>query len=159
MWRKTIRRLRVFSLLAGALLGTSPLPALGQARGRRQPAGSPPAPKPGELEALVAPIALYPDQLLAKVLIASTYPLEIVEAARWRQQNKGLTGSALDSALASQTWDDSVKDLTRVPDVLEMMDKQISWTQKLGDAFLTNQAEMLKAVQRSARQGAKHMAR
>jgi hypothetical protein len=145
MWRTSFRRLFVFSLLAGALLGASPLPALGQAAPQ---AAAAPAPQPGELEALVAPIALYPDQLLAKVLIASTYPLEIVEAARWRQQNKNLSGSALDSALASQTWDDSIKDLTRTPEVLDNMDKQVSWTQKLGDAVLNNQADVMAAVQR-----------
>ncbi|HET7085580.1 MAG TPA: DUF3300 domain-containing protein [Rhizomicrobium sp.] len=100
------------------------------------------------MEALAAPIALYPDQLLAKVMIASTYPMEVVEAARWRQQNKGLSGAALESALAGQTWDDSVKELTYTPEVLDMMDKQIAWAQKLGDAVLTDQAGMLKAVQR-----------
>ena len=144
MWRKNIRRIALFSTLAGALLGFNSLPAMGQAATPQQASAA----QPGELEALVAPIALYPDQLLAKVLIASTYPLEIVEAARWRQQNKNLSGSALDSALASQTWDDSVKDLTRVPEVLDTMDKQVSWTQKLGDAVLSNQAGVMQAVQR-----------
>ena len=152
MRRNTIRRLFVFSLLAGALLGANPLPALGQAATQQaavQPNTAPAATyQPGELEALVAPIALYPDQLLAKVLIASTYPLEIVEAARWRTQNKSLSGSALDSALASQTWDDSVKDLTRTPEVLDNLDKQVGWTQKLGDAVLSNQAGVMQAVQR-----------
>src|SRR6185503_3736911 len=147
MWRKNIRRIVLFSTLAGALLGLSPVPAMGQAAAPQPASTAAAAPKPGELEALVAPIALYPDQLLAKVMIASTYPMDVVEAARWQQQNKNLTGTALDSALASQTWDDSIKDLARIPDVLTMMDKEISWTQKLGDAVLAYQPQVMQAVQ------------
>ena len=148
MERKSITRFVLYFFLAGTLFGICLFPALGQTPPASGTTTATALAKPGELEALAAPIALYPDQLLAKVLIASTYPLEIVEAARWRQQNKGLTGTALDSALASQSWDDSVKDLTRVPEVLDMMDKQIGWTQKLGDAVLSDQAAMLQAVQR-----------
>ena len=147
MERTNISRFFLHFFLIGAAFGIFLFPALGQApvQTSSTPAS---AAAPGQFEALAAPIALYPDQLLAKIMIASTYPMEIVEAARWRQQNKSLSGAALDSALASQTWDDSVKDLTRVPDVLAMMDKQISWTQQLGDAVLSDQAGMLKAVQR-----------
>ncbi|HWU54279.1 MAG TPA: DUF3300 domain-containing protein [Rhizomicrobium sp.] len=149
MERKNIPRLVFYFVLAGALFGICLFPAFGQTPTQAVPATAATTTyAPGQMEALAAPIALYPDQLLAKVLIASTYPMEVVEAARWRQQNKNLSGSALDSALASQTWDDSVKQLTYTPEVLDMMDKQLDWTQKLGDAVLTDQAGMLKAVQR-----------
>lgn len=100
-----------------------------------------------ELEQLVAPIALYPDPLLANVLIASTYPLEIVQAERWYQKNKDLKGDALQEALAKQDWDDSIKDLVSVPDALEMMNKDLDWTQKLGDAVLAQQSDVMNAVQ------------
>jgi hypothetical protein len=100
-----------------------------------------------ELEQLVAPIALYSDPLLANVLIASTYPLEVVQAERWHQDNKDLQGDALQTALATQDWDDSLKDLVAVPDVLEMMNKDLDWTQKLGDAVLAQQSDVMNAVQ------------
>src|ERR1700686_3164884 len=88
----------------------------------------------GELDALLAPIALYPDQLLAQVLMASTYPLEVVEAARFVQQNPGLKGPALDDAVRSRRWDPSVQSLTAFPQVLAMMRDRLEWTQQLGDA-------------------------
>jgi len=102
----------------------------------------------GQLDALVAPVALYPDQLLAKVMIASTYPLEIVEAARWSDQNGNLKGKDLDNALAKQNWDDSIKSLARTPTVLKMMNDKLDWTQKLGDAFLAQQQDVMNSVQR-----------
>jgi hypothetical protein len=101
----------------------------------------------GELEQMLAPIALYPDALLSQILMASTYPLEIVEAARWRKENAALQGDALQSALQGQKWDESVKSLTAFPDVLERMNKDLAWTQKLGDAFLGQQEQMLATVQ------------
>ncbi len=111
---------------------------------------APSAPAPfaqGELEQMLAPIALYPDALLSQMLMASTYPLEIVEAARWRKEHAALEGEALRNALQAQTWDESVKSLTAFPDVLERMNKDLAWTQKLGDAFLGQQQQMLDAVQ------------
>jgi hypothetical protein len=102
----------------------------------------------GEADALVAPIALYPDQLLGKVLIASTYPLEVVQAARFAEQNANLKGADLEKALAGQNWDDNVKGLVHVPVVLKMMNDRIDWTQKLGDAFLAQQEDVLAAIQR-----------
>src|SRR6267154_3429163 len=106
------------------------------------------APLPqGELDALVAPIALYPDQLLAQVLMASTYPLEIVMAARFVQENPSLTGDALDQALRDQNWDPSVVSLTAYPQVLVMMNDKLGWTQRLGDAFLANQQQVMDTVQ------------
>jgi hypothetical protein len=101
----------------------------------------------GELDALVAPIALYPDQLLAQVLMASTYPLEIVMAARFVQQNPTLTGDALDQALRDQNWDPSVLSLTAYPQVLMMMNDGLDWTQRLGDAFLANEQQVMDTVQ------------
>jgi uncharacterized membrane protein YgcG len=104
--------------------------------------------KQDELEQLAAPIALYPDPLLAQVLMASTYPLEVVQAARWAKSHPKLSGKALEDAMQQQSWDPSVKSLAAVPQVLEMMEQKIDWTQKLGDAFLAQQEEVMKAVQR-----------
>jgi Protein of unknown function (DUF3300) len=103
---------------------------------------------PEELEQMVAPIALYPDPLLAQVLMASTYPLEIVEAARWSKANPTVTGDAVADALQNTDWDPSVKSLATFPDVLAMMDEKLDWTQKLGDAFLAQQTELMDSVQR-----------
>ncbi|WP_373976599.1 DUF3300 domain-containing protein [Chitinibacter sp. SCUT-21] len=101
-----------------------------------------------EIEQLVAPVALYPDSLLAQVLMASTYPLEVVQAARWRKENPNLKDKALEDALQKQGWDASVKSLTAFPDVLTMMNDKIDWTQKLGDAFLAQQKDVMDAAQR-----------
>src|SRR5215213_3772255 len=104
--------------------------------------------KPGQLDALVAPIALYPDELLANVLAASTYPLEAVQADRWVKANKNLKGDALKTAVDKQAWDDSVKALAATPDVLAMMSDKIDWTKNLGDAVLAQQSDVMDAVQR-----------
>jgi hypothetical protein len=100
-----------------------------------------------ELEQLVAPIALYPDALVAQVLMASTYPLEVVSAARWVKANPKVTGKALEDAMQKEPWDPSVKSLTAFPQVLDMMNSKLDWTQKLGDAFLAQQKEVMAAVQ------------
>ena len=100
-----------------------------------------------DLDELLAPIALYPDALLAQVLMASTYPLEVVEAARWQKQNSTLKDKALEEAVKKQTWDESVKALTAVPQVLTMMNEKLDWTTKLGDAFLAQQENVLKTAQ------------
>jgi Protein of unknown function (DUF3300) len=102
----------------------------------------------GQIEQLVAPIALYPDPLLSQVLMASTYPLEVVEAARWSQSNSMAKGSALQDAMQGQSWDPSVKALTAVPQTLQMMSDKLDWTQQLGDAFLAQQQQVLAAVQK-----------
>ena len=104
--------------------------------------------KPEEIEALVAPIALYPDSVLSQVLMASTYPLEVVYAARWLKANPNVKGDAAIKAVENQTWDVSVKSLVAFPQVLEPMDDKLDWTQKLGDAFLAQQKDVLDAVQR-----------
>ena len=100
-----------------------------------------------ELDQLLAPIALYPDALLAQVLMASTYPLEIVSAERWVKANPSLKEQALEDALQQQSWDPSVKSLTVFPQVLAMMSEKLDWTQKLGDAFLAQQEDVMAAAQ------------
>jgi len=133
------------ALLAIALVVlTSLLPVELQAQSETQD----PTFKPEELEQLVAPIALYPDGLLAQALMASTYPLEVVEAARFAKTNPNLKGEELDSALRERSWDPSVKSLLSFPQVLTMMDERLDWTQKLGDAFLAQQKDVMDAVQR-----------
>jgi Protein of unknown function (DUF3300) len=104
--------------------------------------------KPEEIEALVAPIALYPDSVLSQVLMASTYPLEIVHAARWVKANPNLKGDAAVKAVQDQPWDVSVKSLVAFPQALEPMNDKLDWTQKLGDAFLAQEKDVLDAVQR-----------
>ena len=113
-----------------------------------QPSGSPAPFTPEQMEQLVAPIALYPDPLVAQVLMASTYPLEIVQAARFVKDHKDWKGDQLSEALKDQTWDDSVKSLVSFPEVLSLMDGKLDWTQKLGDAFLASEKGVLDAVQR-----------
>ncbi len=100
-----------------------------------------------ELEQMLAPIALYPDALLAQILMAATYPLEVVEAARWSQANPNLGGDAAVAAVASQGWDASVKSLVAFPRILATMSDKLEWTEHLGDAFLSQQAQVMDAVQ------------
>src|SRR5579862_364634 len=102
---------------------------------------------PDQLDSLVAPIALYPDPLLSQVLVASTYPLEIVQAAQWLRQNPSLSGAAAQSAAGSQNWDPSVQALVLFPDVLFRMADDSRWTTDLGNAFLGQQAAVMDAVQ------------
>jgi Protein of unknown function (DUF3300) len=100
-----------------------------------------------QLEQLTAPIALHPDPLLSQILMASTYPTEVVQAARWTRENANVSGQALQDAMQKQPWDPSVKALTAIPQTLQMMSDKLDWTQQLGDAFLGQQAELLAAVQ------------
>ncbi len=100
-----------------------------------------------ELEGLVAPIALYPDALVAQILSASTFPDQVAIADNWLQQNKTLTGSALVNAVNTQTWDPSVKALTQFPSVLDKMAQSLAWTSSLGEAYHTQQAQVMAAVQ------------
>ncbi len=102
---------------------------------------------PDELNQLVAPIALYPDALVAQVVAAASYPTQIVEADRWIQQNSGLKGEELAKAADSQSWDPSVKALTQFPSVLATMDKNLSWTSALGEAYVDQPQNVLDAVQ------------
>jgi hypothetical protein len=100
-----------------------------------------------QLGDLVAPIALYPDPLLSQILVASTYPLEVVEAGQWLQKNPGLTGTALTAAAQEQNWDPSVQALVVFPDVIKLLTADVTWTTNLGNAFLGQQSDVMAAVQ------------
>jgi len=102
---------------------------------------------PDELNQLVAPIALYPDALVAQIVAAASYPTEVVEADRWLQQNSSLKGAELATAADSQSWDPSVKAVTQFPSVLAMLDKNLSWTSALGEAYVDQPQKVLDAVQ------------
>lgn len=102
---------------------------------------------PEQLQQLVAPIALYPDTLVGQILASATYPAEIVEADRWMQQHRNLKGSDLAQAVDKQQWEGSVKTLTEFPKVLGNMDKNLSWTSTLGDAYMNQQQDVMDAVQ------------
>ena len=128
----TVRCLRVLRFVTFALFLLTPFS--GMAQSAATSAGEPLL-KPGELDALLAPIALYPDTLLAELLMASTYPLEVVQAERWTTENKSLKGDQLKD---KQAWDESVKALVATPSVLTMMSMKLDWTQKLGDAVLAH---------------------
>ena len=116
-----------------------------------QNSGQPPAPAPQqssqELQQLVAPIALYPDALVAQILAASTYPTQIVEAERWMQSHSNLKGEELAKEVDKQNWDPSVKAITQFPSVLENMDKNLSWTSSLGEAYISQPQDVSGAVQ------------
>ena len=100
-----------------------------------------------ELDQMLAPIALYPDSLIAQILMASTYPLEVVQAERWMQQNKTLSGDALNDALKEKSWDPSIKSLCHFPDVLFAMSDKLDQTSKLGDAFLSQKEDVMATIQ------------
>ncbi len=100
-----------------------------------------------ELQALVAPIALYPDALVAQILSASTFPDQVAVADNWLQTNKSLTGSALSQAVDKQSWDPSVKALTQFPSVLHKMAQSLAWTSSLGEAYHNQQADVMTAIQ------------
>ncbi len=113
-----------------------------------------PSPTEQQLDALLAPIALYPDQLLSQILMAATYPLDVIEAARWseRPENQGLQGDRLSYALEDMDWDPSVKALVAFPDILKMLNRDIDWMAKLGDAFALEEGHVMDAVQRLRRE-------
>src|SRR3954453_3195460 len=145
------------TLMALALVIAIPLAAAAQTADKAPASSPPPANppaqaaellKPEQLEALVAPIALYPDELLANVLAASTYPLEVVQADRWLKERKTLKGDALKTEVEKQPWDDSIKALASTAEVLTMMSDKLDWTKALGDAVLAQQSDAMDAVQR-----------
>src|SRR5215469_5311805 len=143
---------------SGALILSS-LPAMAQDQpppgaqlpppGEMQQPPQPAAPQlgRGELEKLLAPIALYPDDLVAQILTASTYPIEVVEAERWLSAHPNIHGDALQDAMQQQPWDASIKGLTAVPQVLSMMNDKLEWTQQLGEAFLAQADGVSYAIQ------------
>ena len=147
------------TLVALALLMANPVAVSAQAADNPPASSSTPQPaaqsppsaellKPEQLEALAAPIALYPDELLANVLAASTYPLEVVQADRWLKEHKTLKGDTLKKEVEKQSWDDSVKALTSTADVVTMMSDKVDWTKNLGDAVLAQQPDVMDAIQR-----------
>ena len=146
---------RAQALLAAVLIILAPGSA---AHGLQVPL-PPPPPPPGstierpllvaqQLDDLVAPIALYPDPLVAQILAAATYPLEVVEAGRWLAANPGLQGTALTAAAQNQPWDPSVQALVVFPSVLGMLDRNLTWTINLGNAFLAQPEDVMDAIQR-----------
>src|ERR1700681_1941134 len=135
-------------LCCGLLLTTAP----GALADQTSQASAPPPvvaaqQTPAQLQQLVAPIALYPDALVAQILAAATYPDQIVEADRWLQQHTDLKGAQLGQEVYKQPWGPSVKALTEFPSVLANMDKNLSWTSSLGDAYVSQQQEVMNAVQ------------
>ena len=103
---------------------------------------------PDQLDPLVAPIALYPDPMLAQVLAASTYPLEIMQLQQWLAKNKDLKDKALVDAVSKQPWDPSIQGLAALPEVVKRLADDIQWTTDLGNAFLAQQSDVMDAVQR-----------
>jgi hypothetical protein len=122
-----------------------------------QPQQPPPPPPPGQtlspdqLDDLVAPIALYPDPLVSQILVATTYPLEVVEAYQWMGRNPGLSGPALTQAAQQQNWDASIQALVIFPDVMKRLNDDVTWTTNLGNAFLAQQGDVMDAIQRMRR--------
>jgi len=133
----------VLAVVVPNLLGVSA--SLVQAQ---EPIQQAPSLSPEQIEQIVAPIALHPDALVSQILMASTYPLEVIQADRWVKANPEVSGTALESAMESQTWDPSVKSLVTFPQVLSMMSEKLDWMTQLGDAFLAQQQEVLATIQR-----------
>ncbi len=149
----TNTRVQMFSRRLLSLVCVLPLLSAGALLLAQEPVPPMQAPLPAQmlspeqLGTLVAPVALYPDGLLSQVLVAATYPLEIVEAAQWLQQNRNLQGSQLVEAARQQNWDASIQALVLFPDVLNRLNSNIRWTTDLGNAFLAQQADVMNAVQ------------
>jgi hypothetical protein len=130
----------------GALLAQEALPQEAQQGAPAEPQAE--KLSPDQLDSLVAPIALYPDPLLAQVLAASTYPLELIQLQQWLEKNKNLKDKALADAVAKQPWDPSIQSMAAVPEAVKRLADDIQWTTQLGDAFLDQQSEVMDAVQR-----------
>jgi hypothetical protein len=144
----TVRQLALFcALLACAATGTAQTYYPPPPPGTAPPSSVAPAFSQQELDQLLAPVALYPDALLSQILMASTYPLEVVEAARWSRAYPGLQGDAAVRAVESMNWDPSVKSLVAFPQILILMDERLDWTQRLGDAFLADESRVMDTVQ------------
>src|SRR4051794_25399719 len=141
---------RVTAVICAVLVTPGELPLIAQGQQPAPAAGAeaPQLKSADQLNSLVAPLALYPDPLLAQVLAASTYPLEIVQAARWLKENSKLTGENLTKEAAKQPWDASVQALVAFPQALKLLDENIQFTTDLGNAFLDQQSDVMDAVQR-----------
>lgn len=140
---------------AVALAFSAPL-ALAQSEGSYQPTAAysdaaQSAYSDAQLDQMLAPVALYPDELLSQILMAATYPLEVVQAARWSRAHPNMLGEDAVAAVDAEDWDPSVKSLVAFPQVLEQMDQQLDWTQDLGEAFLADQDGVMASVQRLRR--------
>jgi hypothetical protein len=149
----------LLAILAWALLKPTPTASLKKTAQQpptphQQPASSQTEQTPQQLQQLVAPIALYPDRMVAQILAAAAFPEQIVEADRWLQAHPDLTGEAFTQAIDQQPWDSSVKALTAVPAVLGNMDQNLSWTSSLGEAYSDDPGTVLDAIQ-AMRQRAK----
>src|SRR6266404_1055911 len=143
-----VKRVMASALSWALIVGLSACEVVAQDAAPTPPSAVQQAPVTAKtLQQLVAPIALYPDELVAQVLAAATYPTEIVEATRWLQQNSSLKDAQLADAVDKQPWDPSVKALTQFPSVLANMDKNLSWTSALGDAYFNQSQDVLNAVQ------------
>ena len=138
------------AVLCSALLVPGDAIAVAQSQQPAAAASEQAAPKipPDQLDSLVAPIALYPDPMLAQVLAASTYPLEVVQLQQWLEKNKGLKDKALADAVQKQPWDPSVQGMAALPDVVKLLANDVQWTTDLGNAFLAQQNDVMEAVQR-----------
>jgi len=133
------------ALAPGDTLAYMPSPGPGQASSAQEQAPKIP---PDQLDSLVAPIALYPDPMLAQTLAASTYPLELIQLQQWLAKNPGLKDNALAEAVAKQPWDPSIQALAALPEVVKRLADDIQWTADLGNAFLAQQGDVMDAVQR-----------
>ena len=139
----------LIKVVMSALFLLVPLAAQAQTQTPTATVSDTPLLKQPELDALLAPIALYPDPLITNILMAATYPLEIVQADRWMKDNSPkLQGNELQAAAEKQSWDDSVKALVVTPAVLDMMSSKLDWTQKLGDAVLAQEDDVMDSIQR-----------
>ena len=146
---------KLLQAIAGAvvaiILGASGAPA--QTPSPTPQAEAAPQLTPEQLDPMLAPVALYPDGLLVDILMAATYPLEVIEADRWLEDphNASLKGEQLTAALEQQNWDPSVTSLVPYPRILHMMDSKLEWTERLGEAFLADEAAVMNSIQRLRR--------
>jgi hypothetical protein len=146
-----VRNLRnLVAILCAAMLVPGEMSVLAiPVSSQAAPATQDAAPLPPEqLDSLVAPIALYPDPMLSQTLVASTYPLEIIQLQQWLEKNKGLKDKALADAVKKQDWDPSIQAMAALPEVVKQMSENIKWTTDLGNAFLAQQGDVMDAVQR-----------
>src|SRR6201997_1152573 len=146
LFRRLFRSV-VSAICIGLLAAGEPAPLLARPTIPQNEEQAPKIPN-DQLDSLVAPIALYPDPLLAQVLAASTYPLEIIQLQQWLAQHKDLKDKALEEAVMKQDWDPSVQGLAAMPDVVKRLADDVQWVTDLGNAFLAQQSDVMDAVQR-----------
>src|SRR3954465_15236822 len=147
-WNRLTASFCAALMVPSGVVLTAPLPTRMSSQTPTKTATQQPKISNDQLDALVAPLALFPDPLLAQVLAASTYPLEIVQLQQWLQRNKGLKDKALAPPGRKQPWDPSVQAMAGLPDVVKRLADDIQWTTDLGNAFLAQQSDVMEAVQR-----------